>query len=83
MRLPRMTTRGIMISIAVVGFSLGLMIKLTLAYSAAVADGAVYPATDHHCGRVCLRCDSVPSPTRSIRREPGEAGVYFIGDKDA
>ncbi len=38
MRLPRMTTRGIMISIAVVGFSLGLMIKLTLAYSAAVAD---------------------------------------------
>ncbi len=71
MRLRRMTTRGIMITIAVVGFSLGLMINVPWLFPLLLLMARCHRATNDHCGRMCLRRDSSNSqsinPPRTAR----------------
>jgi hypothetical protein len=81
MRLPRMTTRGMMITTAVVGFSLGLMINVPWLIPLLLLM-AVFTAPQTIIVGVCAYAATRPIPNRSIPHEPGEAGVYFIGDED-
>ncbi len=81
MRLPRMTMRGMMIVIAVVGFSLGLMINVPWLIPLLLLM-ALFTVPQTIIVGVCAYAATRPIPNRSILYKPGGADVYFIGDED-
>jgi hypothetical protein len=81
MRLPRMTMRGMMITIAVVGFNLGLMINVPWLIPLLLLM-ALLTAPQTIIVGVCAYAATRPIPSRSIPQEPGEADVYFIDEND-